>query len=290
MKTRSVLATYASPRLAQQHRFFLRGSAGLAISLVAFAAGAGEPSQAGGQTEPPPGKASGQSYQARWLPTATIVLDGRANEPAWAEVAADKRFVFPWKQNPAPETEFRALYDDANIYFSFRVQDADIVVLDRLRDEQDEVFEDRVEVYLSRDEQMKDYFCFEVDSRGRAFDYRGAYYRRLDTKWKLEGLETKATPLAKGYEIEGRIPLKSLAALGFPALRPGVKIRCGLYRAEFSHDRSGRPVEQKESLHNLGRKVEGPPPIEEWISWVDPKTKEPDFHVPASLGWLEFTE
>ena len=69
-----------------------------------------------------------------------------------------------------------------------------------------------------------------------------------------------------------------------------MKIRCGLYRAEFSHDRSGRPVVQKESLHNLGRKVEGPPPIEEWISWVDPKTKEPDFHVPASLGWLEFTK
>jgi hypothetical protein len=240
--------------------------------------------------EPLPGKASGQTYQVRWLPVAKIALDGRADEPAWKEAAVEKRFAFPWKQTPAPETEFRALCDGANLYFTFRVQDADIVALDRLRDEEEEVFEDRVEVYLSRDEKMKDYFCFEVDSCGRAFDYRGAYYRRLDTKWKFEGLETKATPLPKGYEIEGRIPLKSLAALGFPALRPGVKIRCGLYRAEFSHDRSGRPVEQKESLHNLGRKVEGPPPIEEWISWVDPKTKEPDFHVPASLGWLEFTK
>jgi hypothetical protein len=96
--------------------------------------------------------------------------------------------------------------------------------------------------------------------------------------------------LSEGYEIEGRIPLRSLAALGFPAIQPGVKIRCGLYRAEFSHDRSGRIVEQKESLHNLGRKVEGPPPIEDWISWVDSKTKEPDFHVPASLGWLEFVK
>jgi hypothetical protein len=78
--------------------------------------------------------------------------------------------------------------------------------------------------------------------------------------------------------------------LGFPAIHPGVKIRCGLYRAEFSHDRSGRVVEQKESLHNLGRKIEGPPPIEEWISWVDPKIKEPDFHVPATLGWLEVVQ
>jgi hypothetical protein len=238
--------------------------------------------------DPPPGKASDQTYLVRWLPGAKVVLDGRADEPAWKKAAADKRFTFPWKPARAPETEFRALCDGTNLFFMFRVEDPDIVVLDKLRDEEDEVFEDRVEVYLSRDDQMKDYYCFEVDSMGRAFDYRGSYYRRLDTKWKFDGLKTKATTLLVGYEIEGCIPLESLSALGFPTIRPGTKIRCGLYRAEFSHDRSGRPVEQKASLHNLGRKVEGPPPIEEWISWVDPRIKEPDFHVPATLGWLEF--
>ena len=237
--------------------------------------------------EPPPGIASEQTYQVRWLPAAKIYLDGRADEAAWKEAAVERHFIFPWKPTPAPETEFRALCDGRHLYFTFRVQDADVVVLDRLRDEEDEVFEDRVEVYLSRDDRMNDYFCFEVDSRGRAFDYRGSFYRRLDAKWRLAGLETKGGPTPKGYEVEGRIPQKSLVALGFPALRRGARIRCGLYRAEFSHDRSGRPVEQKESLHNLGRKLAGPPPIEEWISWVDPKTKEPDFHVPASLGWLE---
>lgn len=82
--------------------------------------------------------------------------------------------------------------------------------------------------------------------------------------------------------------MKSFEALGFPEIKPGTRILCGLYRAEFSHDRSGKAVEQEKSLHNLGRKVEGPPPIEEWISWVDPQRKEEDFHVPATLGWLEF--
>ncbi len=47
---------------------------------------------------------------------------------------------------------------------------------------------------------------------------------------------------------------------------------------------------QRESIHNLGRQLEGPPPIEAWMSWVDPKTEEPDFHVPTSLGWLEIVE
>ena len=236
---------------------------------------------------PAPGRASDQTYRVRWVPAAAIRLDGRANEPVWATAAVERHFVFPWKPARAPETEFRALCDETNLYFSFRVQDADIVVLDRLRDEEDEVFEDRLEVYLSRDDQMKDYFCFEVDSRGRVFDYRASFYRKLDTHWSFPGLEAKAASLPNGYEVEGRIQLGSLVALGFPPLRPGAKIRCGLYRAEFSHDRSGRPVEQTASLHNLGRKLDGPPPIEEWISWVDPKTKDPDFHVPASLGWLE---
>lgn len=234
------------------------------------------------------GRGSSQTYEAHWLPPGRIELDGTANEPAWARARVERAFVFPWKPAPAPLTEFRALWDDDHLYFSFRVQDADIFVLDRFRDEQDAVFEDRVEVYLCRDEQMRDYFCFEVDSRGRRFDYRAHFYRRFDPTWSLSGLETRASPLPDGFEVEGRLPLKSLAALGFPSVRPGVKIRWGLYRAEFSRDRSGQPVSQAESLHNLGRRIQGPPPVEEWISWVDPKTKEPDFHVPASLGWLEF--
>jgi len=219
-----------------------------------------------------------------------IELDGRADEHAWSQAAIQTHFDFPWGKSPAPVTEFRALWDDDYFYFTFRVQDTDIFVLNRFRDEQDAVFEDRVEIYLSRDEQMKDYYCFEVDPHGRVLDYRASFYRHFDSKWQFEGLETRGTIRADGYEVEGRVSLMSIAALGFPPLRPGTKIRCGLYRAEFSHDRSGRTVVQCESLHNLGRQIEGPPPLEEWMSWVDPKTKQPDFHVPTSLGWLEFVK
>ncbi len=253
--------------------------AGLVFSLQMWAA-----------PPPPPGKTSDQTYKVKWRPGAQIILDGHPDEPAWNEAVIERHFTFPWDKKLAPSTEFRALCDGTNLFFSFRVQDSDVVVLEKLRDEEDEVFEDRVEVYLSLDDEMKNYFCFEVDSKGRVFDYRGSFYRNLDTKWRFDGLEAKGDPTESGYEIEGRIPLKNLEALGFPPIQPGTKIRCGLYRAEFSHDRSGRKVEQKETLHNLGRKIEGPPPIEEWISWVDPNIKDPDFHIPATLGWLEFTK
>jgi hypothetical protein len=118
------------------------------------------------------------------------------------------------------------------------------------------------------------------------FDYRASYYRHMDPMWGWKGLETKASLLPQGYVVEGRITLASFEALGFPRLQPGVKIRCGLYRAEFSHDRRGRPATPRDSKHTAGRQLDGPLPIEDWMSWVDPGTKEPDFHVPASLGWL----
>jgi hypothetical protein len=237
-----------------------------------------------------PRRLSEKTYSARYLPTATIQLDGRDDDPAWSEAAVEKSFIFPWKEIPAPTTQFRALCDDRHLYFTFRIEDEDVFVLDKFRDEEDAVFEDRAEMYFCRDDRMQDYYCIEVDSRGRALDYRGAYYRQLDFKWNWEGVETRGAPISGGYVVEGRIPLASFEALGFPKLRPGVKIRCGLFRAEFSHDRSGRPVEQRKSIHNLGRQLDDPPPIEAWMSWVDPKTQEPDFHVPTSLGWLEIVE
>lgn len=259
----------------------------LALAQAAGFLFAAEPAPSPPADLRPPGD---QTYLVRHLAHPGIRIDGRADEPAWAQATAETRFLFPWKQVPAPATEFRALSDGSALYFTFRVQDADIVVLDQLRDEEDAVFEDRAELYFARDEALKAYYCLEVDSRGRAFDYRGTFYRQLDPAWNCPGLETCATPLKGGYVVEGRIPWASFEAAGFAKLQPGAKIRCGLFRAEFSHDRSGRPVEQKESIHNRGRKIDGPPPLEEWMAWVDPQTKEPDFHVPSSLGWLQIAD
>jgi hypothetical protein len=233
---------------------------------------------------------SDKTYRVRCLPDAKIDLNGLADDPAWSQAHVEQGFAFPWKQVAAPATEFRALCDKDSLYFTFRVHDEDIVVLDRLRDKQDVVFEDRAELFFSVDEQMQDYYCLEIDPRGRVYDYRGSYYRRFDPTWSWKGLETKASSLPQGYVVEGRMPLASFEALGFPRLQPGVKIRCGLYRAEFSHDRRGQPVPPRDSKHTGGRHLDGPAPIEDWMSWVDPGTQEPDFHVPASLGWLEVVE
>jgi hypothetical protein len=217
-------------------------------------------------------------------------VDGVLDEAQWSLAAIESDFVFPWQERAAPSTDFRALCDDDYFYFAFRAMDADLFVLTELPEEGYAVFEDRVEMYFARDDQMQDYYCIEIDPHGRTMDYRGAYYRQLDLNWNCPGLETQGVMSAHGYTVEGRIPLTTFAGLGFPALRPGTKIRFGLFRAEFSHDRSGRAVEHKDSIHNLGRRIDGPPPLEAWMSWIDPKVAVPDFHVPSALGWLQITK
>ena len=61
-------------------------------------------------------------------------------------------------------------------------------------------------------------------------------------------------------------------------------------KCPFSVDSSGKPVRQEETIHNLGRRIDGPPPIKAWMSWIDPNITPPDFHVPNALGWLVISE
>jgi len=237
-----------------------------------------------------PAQPSHRTYTVEHLPQVKIKLDGHLDEAQWYLATVEFDFIFPWEERAAPSTDFRALCDDDHLYFAFRVTDADLFVLTDLSEEGYAVFEDRVEMYFSRDDQMQDYYCIEIDPHGRTMDYSGAFYRQLDLNWHCPGLETKGVVSGQGYSVEGRIPLTTFADLGFPALHPGTKIRFGLFRAEFSHDRSGKTIEQKDSIHNLGRRIEGPPPLEAWISWIDPNVSQPDFHVPSALGWLQISK
>lgn len=240
-------------------------------------------------TSPPVGP-SHRTYMLKHLPDVQIEVDGHLDDAQWSLADVESDFIFPWQERTAPGTDFRALCDDDYFYFAFRVMDADLFVLADLPEEGYAVFEDRVEIYFARDDMMREYYCIEIDPHGRAMDYSGAYYRQLDLSWNCPGLETGGVVFDQGYTVEGRISLTTFVELGFPAFRPGTKILFGLFRAEFSHDRSGRSVEQKDSIHNLGRRIDGPPPLEAWMSWIDPKVAQPDFHVPSALGWLQISK
>lgn len=205
-------------------------------------------------------------YDVHHLAEAKINVDGILNEPEWQKAYPEADFSLPWEDRPAPLTEFRSFCDDEFFYFSFNVQDEDIVAEEKFEAELVVDREDRVEIFFARDDKLKKYFCLEVDPRGRVHSYAASYHRKFDSSWNCAGLRTAASITKQGYAVEGAIPLKTLDTLGLPSLSSGRTLKAGIFRAEFSQ-RSGELKKH-------------------WISWVDLSKEPPDFHIPAAFGCL----
>ena len=212
-----------------------------------------------------------KTYDVRYVPEAEINVDGLLDESDWSKAYCERDFSFPSEDRAAPATQFRALCDDDSLYFSFSVHDEDVVVEEKFDAESVVAREDRVEIFFACDDKLKEYFCLEVDPLGRVLDYAASYYHRFDNSWSLPRVSAAASINPDGYMVEGSIPLKSLEALGLPPLGPGRVLKAGLFRADFNRG-------QDSKLH------------EYWISWVDPGTKQPDFHVPSAFGCLRIAE
>ncbi|MBN2377677.1 MAG: carbohydrate-binding family 9-like protein [Sedimentisphaerales bacterium] len=207
----------------------------------------------------------GKVFRVNYEDAGSVVIDGQLSEAVWAEASLTKDFFFPWENTIAAVTEFRSFCDGRTLYFSFLVYDTDIVTVENFDSERKVSFEDRVEIFLACDDSMKNYYCLEIDPLGRVNDYRASYYRKFDHGWTCPGLITAASIFEKGYIVEAALPIETLEALGLMNNAPDGWIRTGLFRAEF-------------------KSTGGPKPEEHWMSWVDPATTEPDFHVPSAMG------
>jgi hypothetical protein len=202
------------------------------------------------------------SYQVQAVRNDLIKVDGALTEPVWQNSQAFSRFVNPWRKEVSPETSLRMLSDSTHLYFSFEVADTNMVVLPSIANERGVEKEDRVELFFSKDKDMQEYYCFEIDPMGRVLSYRAQHYRKLDFSWDVPAdFKVAAHINDGGYTVEGAIPLSFLNTLGTNGT-----CYLGAYRAEFFN-------------HNQSV-------VEEWLTWKDPKTPQPDFHVPSSLGKL----
>ena len=207
-------------------------------------------------------------YNIKYIPEAEIALDGNLEEPEWKKVNLEVDFSFPWEERSVPLTEFRAFIRCEYFYFSFNVQDNEVTYEEEFNDESVLDREDRVEFYFTQDETLKEYFCIEIDPLGRVHDYKASYYRKFDSSWDCPGIISAGLVKENGYTVEGKIPLKTLDELGLPTLNSEEPLITGVFRAEFKY--------RKDS------KIE-----EHWISWVEPETREPDFHVLSAFGCFQ---
>ena len=122
---------------------------------------------------------------------------------------------------------------------------------------------DRIEIFLSCDPQMACYYGFEVDPSGKVMDYKNAYYRQFNFDWNgrvaTAGNVFPAGYLSPaGYRVDASFGLDYLRELG--VLQPDGTVLMGLFRADAL-----------------------PSGDIQWYTLLDPRTPEPDFHLPATL-------
>lgn len=193
-----------------------------------------------------------------------IRIDGRGTDPSWQQAIDLSQFQDPWGPDNIQHSSFRALYDVDYLYFLFVVEDSNIVAHGDPADKRGVLTADRVEIFFKSDGDMKPYYCLEMDPWGRVLDYRSNYYRQpeFDWEWPEKDLQVLASINPRGYIVEGQISLTSLREM--KVLDNG-KIEAGVFRGDFS-------------------KVESQDPSVRWITWINPDTEKPDFHVPTAFG------
>jgi len=213
-----------------------------------------------------------KTYSVKRIASNQITLDSNSFNPIWEQANIASDFSFPWEDQTAPKTHFRALYDDEFFYFRFDVEDDDVLTYVKENHKMEVVDSDRVEIFFKQDDKLNPYYCLEMDARGRVLDYVTRYYRDFDYEWQWPGsdcLNVKASENKQGYVVEGSISLSSLKDLGL--LKNNI-LEAGLYRGYCMQ------------LPNINSEIEADL---RWISWVNPNVDQPDFHIPSSFGILK---
>lgn len=188
----------------------------------------------------------------------------------WEKANCLSDFCSPWKKDPVSKIEFRALWDLDNLYFNFRVFDTDVYI-----DQKDGSFDsignsDRVELFFRTNDSLNPYYCLEIDTAVRIMDFKAYPERNFDYDWKWPKKEIEVTTSKDdiSFTVQGRISIQSLRDLN---LIRNNTIEAGVYRAKFS----------------LAQNLQYEPT---WISWVNPNTEKPNFHIASSFGKFVLVE
>ncbi|MBL0737068.1 endoxylanase [Flavobacterium sp. GN10] len=188
----------------------------------------------------------------------------------WKKADCLTDFSSPWNNDPILRIEFRALWDQENFYFNFRVFDIDVYI-DQKDNSVDSICNsDRVELFFRSNDQLNPYYCLEIDPSTRLLDFEARPNKIFDYDWKWpeNHIQLKSSTDESSFIVAGSISIASLKKLD---LIHGNIIEAGVYRAKFSQQENGNYEPT-------------------WITWIDPNTAEPNFHIASSFGKFVLVE
>ncbi|MBN2360184.1 MAG: carbohydrate-binding family 9-like protein, partial [Deltaproteobacteria bacterium] len=198
-----------------------------------------------------------------------IALDGKLDEPAWAQAQRLGPFVnYDGVGVPSNTTLARLSYDDQALYLAFECADRDIWTSFQKRD--DPIYnEEAVEIFLDVDGDLKTYVelqqspanvHFDAAFTGRRQGMDTGYNADYQTALLLDGTLNDPSDVDRGWTAEWRIPFDQIRGLDKPA-RAGDVWRFNLFRLDKPRQ-GGRIVDNQASawssplsgdFHNVNR-------------------------------------
>lgn len=205
-----------------------------------------------------------KEYEVKLIEKKQLLITGTGDNPLWNNAMVLKDFCSPWNEDKQSKIIFKALWDREYLFFNFCVLDAAIHL-----EKKDESYEsignsDRVELFFRPNDSMNPYYCLEIDTAARIMGFIAYPNKNFDFSWNWpkNDIEVKSAVNADSFTVEGAISIQSLHRFN---LIKNNKIKTGVFRAKYN---------QKEDF--------GYEPT--WISWVNPNTKTPNFHIASSFG------
>ena len=138
---------------------------------------------------------------------ATPTVDGRLDEPCWADARAIARFaVHTGARLAAARTRAWLAYDDDKLYVAFECPHPDTAALraQATRHDGDVWLDDSIEVFLDPQHGHRDYYQLCVSSRGVIRDSQGT-----DLAWE-SGAQAAAVRRAAAWTVELAVPYDKL--------------------------------------------------------------------------------
>ena len=211
-----------------------------------------------------------KNYNVNRIENNKLSLTGKGEDILWLNAEILNDFVSAWDKKEPSKIEFRALWDSEKLYFKFKVFDHQVHI-DQKDDSVDSIGNsDRVELFFRTDASLNPYYCLEIDPTPRIMDFIAYPNKNFDFNWSWpkNDITVKSDIQTSFFTVEGAISLVSLRK--FNLIKEN-KIETGIFRAKYN--------KQKDSIFQPT-----------WISWVNPKTETPNFHIASSFGVLNLIE
>ncbi len=174
-------------------------------------------------------------YLGKHINPHAPTIDGRGDDPCWDKVEWGGQFVQSEPRGgeaPTEPTEFKAMYDDKNVYVLVRCHDSQAGTIERRLSRRDEIDGDYLAVYIDSYFDKRTAFGFKVNAAGVKADVTlSGDSNSQDTTWDpLWTVET--TVDAGGWTAEMAIPFSQLRFASKDEMTFGLQVRRLLYRKQ----------------------------------------------------------